>query len=42
MLNESNIAQRALAAFGAIAMSMTMLVGYFATSEMQAVSGMLA
>ncbi len=42
MLNESNIGQRALAVFGAIAMTMTMLVSYFSTPEVQAVSGMLA
>ncbi|MFC3099942.1 hypothetical protein [Altererythrobacter lauratis] len=42
MSNEKSIFHRAAAALGAVSMSLAILVSYFATPEMQAVSGVLA
>ncbi len=39
---ESDFAQRAFAAFGAVAMSVTLMVSYFATPQVQSVAGILA
>jgi hypothetical protein len=42
MTNTNTYLRRALAAFGATAMSLAIMVSYFATPQVQAVSGMLA
>ena len=42
MSNEKSIFHRAMAAFGAVSLSLALMVGYFATPEVQAVSGVLA
>lgn len=42
MTNDTNIFHRAAAAFGAVAITMSLLVSYFATPEVQTVTGMLA
>ncbi|MFC3098901.1 hypothetical protein [Alteraurantiacibacter palmitatis] len=42
MSNEKSILHRAAAALGAVTMSLAIMVSYFATAEMQAVSGVLA
>ncbi|WP_272916792.1 hypothetical protein [Alteraurantiacibacter aestuarii] len=42
MSNENSFFHRAAAAFGAVAMSMALLVSYFATPEVQAAATMLA
>jgi hypothetical protein len=42
MSNEKNILHRAMAAFGAVSMSLAIMVSYFATPQVQSVSGVLA
>jgi hypothetical protein len=42
MSNANTFMHRALAAFGATAMSLAIMVSYFATPHVAAVSGMLA
>ncbi len=42
MTNDTTFFHRALSAIGATAMSLTLLVGYFATPHMQTVSSVLA
>lgn len=42
MSKENTIVHRALAAIGATAMSLAIMVSYFATPHMAAASGMLA
>ena len=42
MSNEKSILHRAMAALGAVSMSLAIMVSYFATPEVQAMSGVLA
>ena len=42
MSNERNVLNRAMAAIGAVSMSLAIMVSYFATPQVQAVSGVLA
>lgn len=42
MSNEKSFLTRAMAAFGAVSMSLAIMVSYFATPEVQAMSGVLA
>lgn len=42
MTNETSILHRAMAGFASVAITMSILVSYFATPHIQATAGMLA